>query len=131
MKTVWVVEEGSYSDYRVVGVFSSKENAEKVADLVGGCVDVWPLDPRIEDMNEGRYPYFVSMERDGTTRMVKREQWHYAFDRYHGRLDVEYPLMHPKGTLVGVVFATDEEHAVKIANETRARYIVEGKWPEE
>jgi len=34
MAPVWVVEEGEYSDYRVVGVFSSKENAQLIADAV-------------------------------------------------------------------------------------------------
>ncbi len=33
--------------------------------------------------------------------------------------------------LRGVVYAKDEAHAVKIANETRARYIAEGKWDDE
>jgi len=30
----WVVEQGEYSDYRVVGVFTSKANAQVVADAI-------------------------------------------------------------------------------------------------
>jgi hypothetical protein len=38
-KTVWVIEQGSYSDYRVVGVFTSRENAKRVADAIIGAED--------------------------------------------------------------------------------------------
>jgi hypothetical protein len=72
MDKIWVVEEGEYSDYRVVGVFSTKENAELVADKFGGDVAEWPIDPWVDHINHGREPYIVWMERDGTTTRVER-----------------------------------------------------------
>lgn len=46
--TIWVVERGEYSDYRVLGVFSSKENLRSgVAwTLIAWAFRVWhPDDP--------------------------------------------------------------------------------------
>jgi hypothetical protein len=54
--TVWVVARGEYSDYRVVGVFSSQEHAQLIADAInassGGGFDkatvaARPLDPGV------------------------------------------------------------------------------------
>ena len=51
MTTVWVIETGEYSDYRVEGVFSTKERAEAVNAKVGGEVSEWPLDPAFNELN--------------------------------------------------------------------------------
>jgi len=73
MATVWVVEQGEYSDYRVVGVFTTEARAKAVADMVNGperaydaSVSEWPLDPGSEDLEMGRSMYLVRMLRDGT-----------------------------------------------------------------
>lgn len=42
-KTIWVVEQGEYSDYRVVGVFSSQESAQVVADKLNGNYILYSL----------------------------------------------------------------------------------------
>ena len=128
MNTIWVVEKGSYSDYRVVGVFSSKENAQRVADYVGGDVAEWPLDPWADELNQGRSAYYVSMYRDGDILTIYRDK-----DLY--RHDSDRPiLIHSARTkktyIAGHVFATDEQHAIKIVNEIRAQRIAEGSWPE-
>ena len=67
--SIWVIERGEYSDYqstwlrhyyRVVGVFSSRENAERaLAEIYGSDpwgrpeISEWPLDPGIDALNEG------------------------------------------------------------------------------
>ena len=33
-KSVWVIEKGSYSDYRVVGVYSTQERAKLVCEHI-------------------------------------------------------------------------------------------------
>ena len=50
MDKVWVAR-GGYSDDEIIGVFSTKENAQIVADLFSGSVVEWPLDPGIEELN--------------------------------------------------------------------------------
>ena len=137
MATIWVVEQGEYSDYRVVGVFTTKENAQQIADVVGDDATVaeWPLDPGIEDMNAGRKPFRVFMLRDGTVEHVREE----TMDRsLLAGLDGPF-LMKRGGRPFGAtaptppclnvaVWAHDAEHATKIANEHRTRLIASGEW---
>ena len=77
---VWAVEQGVYSDYRVVGVFSSRPNAKKVADVVNhgltngynkATVVRWLLDPAVDELNKGYTPWFVLMHKDGTTERIE------------------------------------------------------------
>jgi hypothetical protein len=136
MATVWVVEQGEYSDYRVVGVFSSKENAQQIAAAVDDAtVAEWPLDPGIEDMNAGRKPFRVFMLRDGTAEHVREE----TIDRsVLGSLDGPFLMKRggrpvwaqaPEPPCLNVaVWANDAEHATKIANEHRTRLIASGEW---
>ena len=128
MNTVWVVEKGLYSDYRVVGVFSSKENAQRVADYVGGDVAEWPLDPWTDELNQGRSAYYVSMYRDGDILTIYRDKDLYRDDS--DRPILIYSATTKKTYIAGHVFATDELHAIKIVNEIRAQRIADGSWPE-
>ena len=127
MKSVWVVEEGSYSDYHVVGVFSTEENANRIAELTGGDVDEWRIDPGIDELNQGREPYSVGMEKDGTVLYVSRNIWSYSL-RIRGKPMVGRSSANPEGVIRGIIFSLSEEHAVKIMNEIRAQRIAEGNW---
>lgn len=58
MDKVWIVEQGEYSDYSVLGIFSTKENAELVAEDINKDTDRYydiasvrecTLDPGIEN----------------------------------------------------------------------------------
>jgi hypothetical protein len=140
MPTVWVVEQGSYSDYRVVGVFSSEANAKQIADALGGdtrdaTVAEWPIDPVINELRQGFKRYLVDMRKDGTTercepfeisgydlagsvRMWRRTQ----APAYRGKPD-------KPDILQADIWAKDETHAIKIANEHRTRMIASGEWP--
>lgn len=140
MKSVWVIEQGQYSDYRVVGVFSSRENAELVAKEINAG-ETWdkatlaerPLDPVVDDLNAGRKQYRVHMLKDGTTERAER----YGLVGYDIAGEVEVwrrsnaPAYRGKGipdVLVGTVWADSDEHAIKIMNEHRTRMIAEGKF---
>ena len=139
METIWIVDKGEYSDYRVIGVFSTKENAVLVADRFGADVAEWPINPWVDHINQGREPYIVWMERDGTTTRVERWPMRYTNRDEEGLMLEKAPRWGgsawgrpAKGyCLRGIVYAKDEAHAVKIANETRSRYIAEGKWDEQ
>lgn len=147
--TVWVVEQGEYSDYRVVGVFSSEANARRIAaDAIntraatdaysthmaeGATVAEWPLDPAVEELRQGYSPYIVVMLEDGTIERISRSDvsgyevagevsmWRRTkAPAYIGR-DIPDALM-------ATIWAKDETHAIKIANEHRARLIASGEW---
>ncbi len=130
--SIWVVEQGRYSDYRVVGVFSTEANARAVASLVGRdastmqweqpTVSEWPLDPGVSELAQGYTPFSVWMLRDGTV-----ENCESAFEVYGlttGEKWLEDDRLHT------VVWAKDDTHAIKIANEIRTRMIAENEWPE-
>ena len=60
-RTIWVIERGSYSDYRVLGVFSTKANAERVLAMIEPdddppSITEWPLDPAVTELGCGAIP---------------------------------------------------------------------------
>jgi hypothetical protein len=134
----WVVEEGSYSDYRVVGVFSSAKNARKVAKAINkadrsddATVAKWPVDPAVEELNAGLKRFVVLMLRDGTVEdCVEREVSSYNLATTYSIWErTKAPAYKGKGVpdaLQADVWAEDTKHAVKIANEARARMVAEG-----
>jgi hypothetical protein len=142
-KRVWVVEQGEYSDYRVVGVFSSQANAQQIADAINASrgssysatVDEWPLDPAVEELSQGRHQYNVTMRKDGTVERCVRSEEVSGYDiagsismwrrtqasAYRNYKDVQ-------DAMTATVWATDDTHAIKIVNEHRAQYIASGEW---
>lgn len=151
-KTVWVVEQGSYSDYRVLGVFSSREFAQQVADAINApdedgysgeeaTIAQWPLDPVIHELRQGFAQYFVRMYEDGTVDFLQKNKitgdsspldprgacksrvsiWRRSQELYYKERGFQ-------DILQATVWAKDEQHAVKIANEHRTRMIASGEW---
>ena len=59
MSMCYIIEQGSYSDYRVVGIFSTKDKAEQALEYMksGECeepkITERRLDPGISQLNEG------------------------------------------------------------------------------
>jgi hypothetical protein len=127
MKSIWVIEQGSYSDYRVVGVFSSRENARKTLALLEHERDTpsiaeWPLDPMMDEVNSGLVPYTVNMDIDGNTKYSGKAD---SECMTHGLHATNAPLRSDDG-VYGTVWATDEKHAIKIANEFRTGQLIAG-----
>lgn len=132
MKSVWVVEQGEYSDYSVVGVFSSMADAELCAKRAGGgaSVDEWPLDPCVDELRAGKTLFSVHMGRDGETLWAEPSYLHHSISAgpaakvitgwYRGESQRVY--------LDWQGWAKDKKHAVKIANEHRTRMIANGEW---
>ncbi len=143
MKTIWVIEKGSYSDYRVVGVYSTKANAQAMCDRINkdeeyerAEIAEWSLDPGVEAINQGLEVYLVWMLRDGTVEKIQRES---GGDEFQWALNENltvwrranapaYKGKNVQDCLHGRVFAKDEQHAIKIANERRTQLIANGQW---
>jgi hypothetical protein len=134
MNTVWVVEDGVYSDYRVVGVFSTKQHAELIQEKVGGSIAEWPLDPKVSELSQGYTVWRVEMLRDGTVERVEQsEMTQYAVFSSEPEIwrRSTAPFYRGKGVqdcLSGSVLARDAEHAIKIFNERRAQLIATNRW---
>ena len=135
MKSIWVIEQGDYSDYRVCGVFSTLANPKKMQEKINAgdsydkaTIAKWTLDPGIEELNAGRRMFSVRMNYDGNVEHVEDgSSYEYAQGahlRVWKRTKAPAWRNQPIGDAVtGTVWATDEKHAIKIVNEFRAQAI--------
>lgn len=140
-ETVWVIEEGAYSDYHVVGVFSSREKAEEVFEWLGldpkdydePRVVEWKLDPGVSEIRKGLVPYDVCMAADGSVEKCQVEE-----PSTFGFSDRPWPWTRTSASayrddpgvqdaVMGTVMARDAEHAVKIVNEHRIAFLASGE----
>jgi hypothetical protein len=140
MTTVWVVEEGEYSDYRVVGVFTSQANAQQIADAINGgaakyakaTVAEWALDPAIEAPGKAHAVAggYARRWNRGTVRALGDQRVRASglcanvaptAPAFRGNPD-------KPDILQALIWAKDDTHAVKITNEHRARMIASGEW---
>ena len=138
MKSIWVIEQGTYSDYHVAGVFSRKENADLVCEALKASepydepvVNEWFLDPAVKELNSGMDQYLVLMLKDGTVE--RAEQVGFGPYALAGEVVIwrrsQAQAYRGKGIpdcLNARVWAKDKKHAIKIVNEHRAQMIAEG-----
>ena len=141
-KSVWVIEKESYSDYRVVGVYSTEAGARLVCDRINREEDYefatmveWPLDPGVEAINKGLSPFVVWMLRDGTTEQVRMDtdDFEYTLDdkpaiwRRSTALINKGKAIVPPDCLTARVFATDEARAIKTVHQYRTQMSAKGE----
>ena len=140
MGNIYIVTDGIYSDYGIVAVYERKEDAEYcVEHWLGGAnrggprIETHKTNPNVADMVPGRNPYDVAMFRNGDTQRVRLADtsgWRQQEDHIvGGAIDGEWSHLSHEPLAYMQMFATDEHHAVKIANERRVRWIAEDKWP--
>ena len=136
MKSVWVIESGDYSEYHVVGVFSSKENAETVMVAIkdeDASISEWELHPGVEDLRAGHRLFEVFMLRNGDAEKVYEENLQYsnlsptAFIWRRSQASV-YKGSGIPDCMRASVWAQDATQAIKAANEKRAQLIAIGEW---
>ena len=119
---LYMVTDGHYSDYSVRGIYSTQEKAEwaKKVYKADNEIDEIELDA-LPESPPGMLWYSVDMDAQGNGMSVEVENAEYAHkDEWR-----------PYGDGVRVAFymwAKDEAHAVKIANERRGILIATGQW---
>lgn len=133
---VFLVTDGSYSDYHVMGVYSTRAKARHAAKLYGvkNSIEEFVLDA-VPDAPPGKYRWRVHMDRDGNTAKTETVT-------VQGRLDIDFEpgigssRWDSGGNRSGVgpciafnVWAATKAAAIKIANERRAALIAESGWP--
>lgn len=138
MREIYAVSTGTYSDYGIVAVFSTKEKAEEFMKFVPSedynDIETYELDPDVAaQIREGYSPYYVLMLRDGTTETIHRHEvgmysvgssaWIHRRSTLPSRVTPRLP-----DCIVVHAMAKSEEHAVKIANEKRVQFIANGEW---
>lgn len=129
-KTIYVVTTGSYSDYQIKGMFSTKKKAQAFIDAVvlseANSIEQYTLDAYSDEVERGLSPWRVLMGKDGAVRRVSSTE----YDLDIGcELACYFPRTPDSVTeLQCTCWAKDEQHAVKIANEKRAQIIAMNLW---
>ena len=132
-KSIWAIEDGCYSDYHIVGVFSSEEKAQKIKSIVGGEVVEWNLDPGINEINKGLSIFNIIMNYSGNIERLTKEDicmYNLSNNGLHVWERTKAPAYQGKkvnDAVCGSVWAKDQKHAIKIANEFRTQNIAENK----
>lgn len=119
---IYLVTDGEYSDYRVMCACSTKEKAKYAKKFyVAEYIEEYELDA-LPDHPAGMFWYSVQMDRDGNSRNIEPESGVY------GTSSMDW-CPYGDGETVGFsMWATNERHAVKVANERRAQLIASGEW---
>ena len=128
MKKIYVITQGSYSDYRICTLCSTKEIAEEATKLYGGSViEEYDLD-YLPNRPKGEYYWCINMDWDGNIINTP------------STMGVEYekdfilkwqPYSYSNSSSVSnkiqfSVWASDENIAIKSCNEKRSRLIAVG-----
>jgi len=112
MKTIYVLTEGSYSDYHIVGVYSTKELAEEAQSL-HDCAE-------IEEYQLDNIPKYPPGMVAWHVRITRGEIWFgdsWQTNPFDDKVPSEEEYSYADGSSHYVVkcWATDKEHAEKIA----------------
>ena len=133
MKTIYVVTQGEYSDYHIVGVYSRKEDAEAYcgAHLENGYdtpqVEEYELDAHAALLRRGFRHYLVDMHADGNEATA--EQRPVPDSEYEDGSNAAFHVVGYLPLTVGFwshLWARTPEHAIKVVNERRTRAIANG-----
>ena len=124
MTTLYLVSNGDYSDYHILGIYSTAEKAELSKKLHAAENDIEQMElDAIPQTPNGMFYFSVSIDKDGNSshpvnQGVERERYTHSREQ-------------PDGDGIRVIFymwARDAEHAIKIANERRLMLLANGTW---
>lgn len=118
MTDIYVVTEGEYSDYHVIGIYDDQELAQMVVDASKYAeIEVRPLNPGADQLRQYLRMFGVSMDANGDRARADLE---------HGVVEEEFTMFrkppafrNPPTHLFGRCWARDKPHAIKIINEKR------------
>ena len=118
---IYVVTQGSYSAYRVIGATTDRETAKKIAKKFSDDCE----NCRIEEYPEGetllRNLWRVFFKKNGDVFRCDMSDYHRDYyDKGSPIIDTVYKRDYD---LIVTVEADDEEAAIKIAAEKRAMYL--------
>ena len=123
MSTIWGIESGSYSDYQVDAMFSTREKAEAylseyVKIIPDARLGKWELDPEPPVAIVGITVY---MAKDGTHQVGHVRQ----YDSVRHTIGFDY---YWAGNMHWTVATDDPERAVKAVNEKRTQALALNVW---
>lgn len=129
MQKVFVVTDGEYSGYHIVGIFLDETKAKRCHELSLSQNDIeeYNLDEIKGDENipDGYSRWMVLMFKDGNCNEspIKVN----ALCSYNKTEPKPYSDSTPD-LYAFYVLAKDEQHAIRISNEQRVQLIAENRW---
>jgi hypothetical protein len=137
MDKIWIVTDGDYSDYHIVGVFSTEERANEFVEVESGVVEEYMIDELCEavylKLNKNYSCYRVDMTlNEGDLLFTNIDPYSNVVGSDNDLTVFVFPPKHENKKFAGKkifsirVMAKDEKHAIKIANERRTEYIATG-----
>ena len=148
MELVYVVTSGSYSDYRIRGIYSTEEMAEKYKRAIGydaNDVEIWEVDKIYSQIERGYLYWAVNFDKDGNVKRIRisdaieDDYYHYINGPTEGIKKNSVTYYNPdyknpfsfgdecleSGHMNVYIWAKSEEQAVKIASEIRAQVLAD------
>jgi hypothetical protein len=137
---VFAVNSGSYSDYGIVAMFSTRQLAQEFMDAVPDYgyndIEEYDLDPpATEKIRKGYKLWCIRMLKDGSVEMVDKSEINTYNVKDAGEFTIwertKAPAYRGNGipnAMTGTVWARTEKQAVKIANEKRVQMIANNVW---
>lgn len=118
---IFLVTDGDYSDYHVEGVYSTRKNAELAQKLFASDnIEEYEVDD-FGNAPAGMFWYEVEMDKEGNARDAK-------IHNAKCTIEDEWRPYGDNKVVTFYMWAKDEKHAVKIANERRIRLIESNAW---
>lgn len=122
---VWLCSDGSYSDWHPTAIYSDEATAKRVTEAYGwdNAPDEYELDPEVpQEARAGMSFFSVLMWDNGDVHYVSKTERD-AFT-VNGEFHNSTNLSGRTGRqFFTYCWASDEQHAVKIANERRAQML--------
>lgn len=129
-KVIYVVEHGSYSDRRIVGVFENEEDAISYCSKLDECdYEAFEINKEARFARGNESYYMVVMYFDGHVLSVKKSNpFDWAWDEFHKPRHSQSMDKRPDAfRFKTMCLAKDEAHAIKIAGERRTQKIHNGE----
>lgn len=118
---IYVITQGNYSAYRIIGATTDRETAEKIAKKFSDDCD----DCRIEEYPEGeillKNLWRVFFKKNGDVFRCDLSDYHR--DYYDERRQIIDTVYKRDYDMIATVEADTEKDAIKIAAEKRAMYL--------
>ena len=113
---VYVITQGAYSDYHIIGVALDKEKAERIASFFDSdSTEIEEYDTERWDISDGRCLYTIRID-NGRISIIDNDEFY----------DTNVVRAYPSWNVYEVsVMARDKEHAMKIASDMIAQYKAE------
>lgn len=133
MAKVFIVTHGDYSDYHIVGVFSTQEKAQEAIDsgAARGDIEEHDLDPTTTKygiLEQGWRQWHLDFNKEGDIVSIYEQNKQSSYDELEGnngqlywsiKAHPMYQKYEPRFHIHIRLFAKDKDHAIKSAIDKR------------